>query len=205
MNKAIIFDWSGTLSDEFDIFCEVCNLVFAELGHPLISPEEIKYNFTTPYMKFWNKYFPDLNKEDQNKIYEACSQKVDLPELHIGVKEIIRYLYKLNYKLFVVSSDSEFKIFSEIEDSGLASFFTEIISGSYKKEDQIKSLLKKYNLNNEQTFCVGDTDGDIDAGKLAGIKTIAVSWGIQHEDTLKKSNPDYIIDDLVKIKDIIKK
>ena len=55
MNKAFIFDWSGTLNDNFHCFYQVCNLIFKELNKEPISEKEIKLNHTLPYMKFWNK------------------------------------------------------------------------------------------------------------------------------------------------------
>ena len=62
MKKTIIFDWSGTLSDNFSSFCQVCDLMFLEFGKPSISQEEIRLNFTLPYMK--------LSKNYQCVIYE---------------------------------------------------------------------------------------------------------------------------------------
>ena len=63
MTKAIIFDWAGTLNDSFSNFCKVTELMFNELGGEPILADEIRLNFTVQYMKFWNRYFPDLSKE----------------------------------------------------------------------------------------------------------------------------------------------
>ncbi|MFH0922830.1 MAG: HAD hydrolase-like protein, partial [Candidatus Micrarchaeota archaeon] len=105
MNKAIIFDWSGTLSDNFHCFCKVCGRMFKELGRPPISEEEIRLNFTIPYMKFWNKYFPDLAKEKQDDLYQKCMHEAGEPKTYPGAEETVKHLHDEEFKIFVVSSD----------------------------------------------------------------------------------------------------
>ena len=55
----------------------------------------------------------------------------------------------------------------------------------------------------EKTIMVGDMDIDVLAGKKAGIRTCAVSYGIGKTDDIVKAKPDYIIDDISKLKGII--
>ena len=94
MNKAFIFDRSGTLNDNFHCFCQVCTLIFQELGKAPISNEEIRQHFTLPYMKFWNFYFPDLSKENQDELYKKYIHQVDSAEIYDGVDEIITLLHE---------------------------------------------------------------------------------------------------------------
>jgi phosphoglycolate phosphatase-like HAD superfamily hydrolase len=41
---------------------------------------------------------------------------------------------------------------------------------------------------------IGDTVGDIRAGKEAGVRTAAVTWGYQQRDLLLKEAPDCLLD-----------
>ena len=41
---------------------------------------------------------------------------------------------------------------------------------------------------------IGDTVGDIRAGKEAGVRTAAVTWGYQQRDLLSKEVPDRLLD-----------
>ena len=63
--KNIIFDWSGTISDDFTPVYQASTLVFKKLGREPISIEEFKREFALPYMLFWNKYFPKLKEEEE--------------------------------------------------------------------------------------------------------------------------------------------
>ena len=50
---------------------------------------------------------------------------------------------------------------------------------------------------------VGDTRTDVQTGKNAGIATCAVLYGIGTRDELKTATPDFIIDDIRKLRDIV--
>lgn len=202
MSKGFIFDWSGTLSDNFSKVYEVCGFMFREFGGEPLTKEELRMNFTVPYMKFWNKYFPDISKERQDELYKKYIREVGSPKLYDGVGEIIKHLHEAGYKIFVVSSDWHSTLMPEVEKSGLEIFFTEVIGEVYDKSDIFLTILKNYSLDAEKTFYIGDTDGDVGYGKAANIKTIGISWGFQHRDILSKANPDFLIDDISEMKKI---
>ncbi len=203
MNKAFIFDWSGTLSDNFHCFYQVCTLMFQELGKQPISEKEIRLNFTLPYMKFWNKYFPDLTKEKQCSLYEKYIHQVDEPELYPKVNEIIELLSNSGWKIFILSSDPISKLIPETKKSGLSHLFSKIVGNVHEKNEIILSLIDEFDLDKNLTYYVGDTSGDVEAGKDANTKTIGISWGFQDKSVLSKSNPDFLIDDIIEIKEII--
>ena len=50
---------------------------------------------------------------------------------------------------------------------------------------------------------VGDMDIDILAGKSAGIITCAVTYGIGKREDIIKAKPDFMIDSLAELKNII--
>lgn len=201
--KNIIFDWSGTLSNNLHSFQYVCRNVFQKYGIPEISLEEIRQNFDTPYMKFWNKYLPEYSKDEQDELYAKLIHEAEPAFLYEGVKEIMQNLKNKNVRMFIISSDPLSKLREEIETGGLNDYFEEILGKIHEKEEVIPEIVNKYLLNISETYYIGDTRGDIEAGKKAGVKTIGISWGYQHKDILVKSNPDHIIDKITELKNII--
>lgn len=204
MNKAFIFDWSGTLSDNFYCFVAVCALMFKEYGLDPISEDEIKLNFDSPHMKFWNKYIPEQTPEEHHQLYEKFIHQVGDPVLYSGAKDIVRYVKGIGYKIIVLSSDPISKLIPEIKKSGLAGLFSKVIGGIYDKKETLTSLVKEFKLDRSSTFYVGDTAGDVRAAKYAKLKAVGVSWGFQHKSVLFKSQPDFLIDKIVEIKKIVK-
>jgi len=133
MYKAFIFDRSGTLSDNFHSFCQVCTLLFKEQGKGPISDDEVRATFTLPYMKFWNAHLPDLSIEKQNELYEKYIHQVDEADIYPGVAEMIILLHERGWKIFILSSDPVSKLIIETEKSGLSTLFTKIIGKVHEK------------------------------------------------------------------------
>jgi len=52
-------------------------------------------------------------------------------------------------------------------------------------------------------YFVGDEIRDMEAGKKAKVKTVAVSWGYNTAESLQKENPDYLIDSPQELEKII--
>lgn len=70
---------------------------------------------------------------------------------------------------------------------------------------KINSILKKYNIEPNDTVFITDTLGDIKEAKECGVKSIAVTWGLHDRETLEKGNPVAIIDDPRELLRVIEK
>lgn len=68
--------------------------------------------------------------------------------------------------------------------------------------EPIKKALRKLGALSESAVMVGDTDVDVLAGKNAGVVTIGVTYGF-HGEKIRKSNPDFLIDDISEILKIV--
>jgi len=70
----------------------------------------------------------------------------------------------------------------------------------------IESAMKEYNISNaRQVVKVGDTKLDILEGKNAGCWTVAVLTGTQEKETLIEENPDFVIDSVADMSEVIQK
>ncbi len=74
-------------------------------------------------------------------------------------------------------------------------YFSDILGTDVHKSKivKIKSLLEKYNIKPENAVFITDSLGDILEGNECGVKSIGVTWGIHHRETLEKGNPIIII------------
>jgi hypothetical protein len=43
---------------------------------------------------------------------------------------------------------------------------------------------------------VGDTEADVGAGRLTGVRTVAVLSGIRNRDLLLRAGPDFLLEDI---------
>ncbi len=201
----LIFDWSGTLCDSFSVFCQVVDKMMDHFGKDRITEEEIRKHYTIPYMKFWNKLIPNLTHEDQNKAFGSFIKEIENPDIYPGVKKTLNKLHKNKIRLFVVSSDPQKRILLEMKKGKLNVLFEDLISDIHEKHIAIESLVKRYKLKPDETFYVGDSSGDVEEGKKAGIKTIGISWGFQDKIILESSQPTHLIDNIVELEGIFLK
>lgn len=195
----LIFDWSGTILDALPASYEACMRIFDRMNHKRIPLEQFRREINIPYMKFWNSYFPDMKKEDEEKMYVEEISKLNNSKIYPGVRECIK---KLNSKhlLSVVSSDPTERILSEANKGGIKDYFCDIVGWCHEKTPKIRELYLKRKI---EAFYIGDTTGDINSARDAGTHTIAITWGYHPRDKLMTSNPDHIIEKLSDIESIL--
>lgn len=203
MIKNIIFDWSGTLSDDFTPVCKAIALVFKVLGHEPISQDECRREFVLPYMLFWHKYFPDLTKEKQDALYLEAIHQVEEPTIYPGVVSVLEELRSCSISMIVISSHPHDKLITEAAYYGLQPFFQEINGSIHDKTVAIQDILQRNNFSSQETAYVGDMTHDIDAGKKAGVMTVALGWGYQPEEKLKQANPDHYISSITHLLELL--
>ena len=92
-------------------------------------------------------------------------------------------------------------------DSGFEGEIKELKIKCDCRKPNIGLLLKaqeKYNIDFSKSYFVGDSTVDIMTGKNAGIKTVLVMTGVKGEDHKYDVKPDYVIQNLLELCNIIK-
>lgn len=120
-----------------------------------------------------------------------------------GINEILSCLNKEFDLVLVTLRNNTENLHWELSNLGLKGYFKTIINGKGPK----KNLVENYLINNykgETCLMVGDTEEDIKTGLELDIPTISVTCGIRSKEFLEQFNPDFYINDLKEIIDIIK-
>ncbi len=203
MIKNIIFDWSGTLSDDLIPVYTATMRVFKKLGLKILTLEEFKEEFILPYMKFYHKFKKDVTKDEVDKLYLPEINSVGEPKLFPRAKDILEFLKNKGVKAALLSTHPEEKLNKEIRNYGLQQLFIDVNGSIYDKVEAILEIMKKNEFKSIETAYVGDMVHDIKAGKRAKTITVAVSWGYQSKEKLLAEGPDFFIEDLDKLKNII--
>ena len=203
MIKNIIFDWSGVVKDCVNSHLWVVNEIFLEFGVPKISLKEFKEKWEQPYMKFYNKYIPNLTLENEQKAYKKAFLKCPKSYSYKGMVELIKDLKKRGVKMVIVSSDFIENLNKEIIEYDLENIFIDVIHNSHNKTNDVINVINKYNFNKLETVIVGDSNHEIEVGKKAGIKTIGATWGFTNKEKLLNSNPDHIVSNINDLKKIL--
>lgn len=147
--------------------------------------------------------------EDGVKIYGEYYLKhpADHAKLYPNVVEILEYFNKK--RKFILTNRYAVFAAAVLKELHIAKYFEDIIGGD--DENCLKPLacvfdkfMPKLNIDRASAFIIGDMDVDIMAGKNSGIKTCWVTHGLGRKEDVLPLKPDYIVDDMIELKGIVK-
>ena len=127
--------------------------------------------------------------------YAACGARHTRP--YPGVTATLHALASLTFG--VVTTKAQEQAETVLQQLRLTSFFQHIqgwVPGLQLKPapDTVVAALAALSCTPQQALMVGDTAADILAGKAAGLKTCAVTYGFGALEELQHCQPDYVID-----------
>jgi phosphoglycolate phosphatase len=197
VKKTIIFDFDGTIADSFEVIKNILLNLSSEFGYKKLSENEIAQLRKKPPLEiikitgvsFYKIPFLILRvKKEMHKHIPGISPVY-------GIKESLLDLKSKKYILGIVTTNSERNVRSFLQKNGLDFFdFIQSANNIFGKTQVLNHVLKNRKINKDDVVYVGDEIRDIEAAKKAGIKIVAVSWGFNTKDGLKKFHPDVVID-----------
>ena len=183
--NGIIFDVDGTLWDSTEEVAIAWNQALRENTQIdlVLTPEILKKEFGKPMEVIIDDLFPGLPKEEQNRIeeyvisYENKRMEKASCILYDQMQETIKKLSK-RYPLFIVSNCQSGYIEAFLKNTGLEDCIRDHLcpgdTGAFKA-DNIRIIMERNGL--QSAVYVGDTQGDADACKEAGIPMIYAAYG----------------------------
>ncbi|MFT5086942.1 MAG: phosphoglycolate phosphatase [Planctomycetota bacterium] len=191
------FDYDGVIVDSFD---QLLSLVIQAqqslgLGRPPIAED---------FRKIENLAFEDLGRRiglPENQVFHYEARIFELQKEQWDVRPFSRIVpifekLAMSHTLVVITSSQSEAVAATLESFGLGSAVSRVLGGELgsTKAERIEQSRREFSCSAQDTFMVGDAISDIRQGKLAGVKTIAVSWGYQDRELLERERPDFIFD-----------
>lgn len=174
MIKNIIFDWSGTLSDDLLHVYKATVMAFRALGGKEIPLERFLAEFELPYMNFWHKHFPGLTLAEEKEAFLSAWDSLPLPAPFPEAGMTLEALHQTGIEKIVLSSHDQERLEREIGAYGFSRYFREVNGSVHDKVEAIGAIMRRNNFEPGETMIVGDMSHDIAAGRAAGIDTTAV-------------------------------
>jgi len=154
----------------------------AEISFP-ISEYYRKKGIHAPFEEIKNVFYSSLTDHGETNMFP-----------HAG--ELLHLLKHRGIKTALLTLQHPAKLTEQLELYGLTGFFDEIHAGVYDKREEIHELLAKFHFRPDEIVYFGDTAHDIEAGKSAGVKAAAVTYGYGPRESLERTGPDYIFGSL---------
>lgn len=206
----LIFDLDGTLIDTRRDLANSVNFALNTLDLPPLKTEEVMSYVGDGLKKL---IYRSLPKDRLGKIDEVIDvfrghyrqHQLDFSVFYPNVENVLKHFR--GKKMTVVSNKPEEFTRLILEGLRIADFFEIILGGDslpVMKPDPMPILyiLKQLSVSPEKTAIVGDGTTDIEAGNSANVWTCAVTYGLKEREVLLKTNPDFMIDDILELKRI---
>ena len=192
MNKTILFDLDGTLTDSGEGIINCAILALEHFGLPIPSREEMRVFVGPPlHESFINHGVPADQADEAIRIYRSRYIPIGKFENtpYPGIRELLEALKAAGHKLFVATSKPEKMSIEILEHFDLAKYFDQICGATMDTSRSSKEAVIEYLLHRngraDNIIMVGDTKFDVLGAKLHGIPTIGVSWGYGKVEDLR--------------------
>ncbi len=197
MIKTIVFDFDGVLVDSFRTFYPLIRDSMNHAGFKLTQGQYRNFFVGNVHEGFKNYIndnkkhlsFSKFRKDNYDKYYYGTTGV----KFFSGTVEFLKKVSK-NYSLTIASSGKQENVMNLLEKNGVKKLFSLILASSdFSKEDMLREVLNKFQVQPSEVVMITDTVGDVLVAKKVGLKTIAVTWGFHSLKVLEKSNPDFIV------------
>lgn len=186
MKNTIVFDFDGTLYDSY----EGIKLAFNQSSLQLFNKKNLlNKNDIGPKLKdLYLRAFDNLYVESYLKFEDLFRQNYDnkyyiFGQLYEGVKELLDFNYKQEYKMFIISNKPQKILDKTIEELKISQYFISIIGSNTSlindgnKIEKLKTIIDIYNIDTDNCYVFGDTVEDLNMAKLNGCDFIHANYG----------------------------
>jgi len=208
--KALLFDFDGTLLNTNDLIIQTFMHVLNERFPGQYSPKDC-LKFIGPSLK---QTFNDIAPGEEEALianYRAWNIKHH-DELISEYPDVVSTLVQLKaqgIRLAIVSTKRNDTIDRGLSIMGATHLFdvrigTDDVTNVKPDPEPVLLALKRLGIDKEDAIMIGDNSHDIEAGHRAGVRAAGVAWAIKGEAYLKQYQPEYILQHMTDLLDIVK-
>jgi HAD superfamily hydrolase (TIGR01509 family) len=207
--EALVFDLDGTLIDSIEVYYTMMKTVFERLCWPDVPRDVMRKAIKNDGFEWGFMLPPGSGRSDEALIAEAREviREVyphlfeDTVHMVPGADQLLRELHEHRVKLGLVTSTLarfiEFKLIP-LKKCGVRDLFHTVITlddveNRKPSGDPLLECARRIGEDPGKCAYVGDTTGDMVAGKAAGMRTIGVLTGLHDYEALKAEGPDLIV------------
>ncbi|MDE5493839.1 phosphonatase-like hydrolase [Elizabethkingia meningoseptica] len=221
--ELVVFDMAGTTIDEDNLVYKTVQKVINEEGYHVTLEEVLQFGAGKEKLQAIKDVLHHCTEEQDvispsEKIFENFKQALGKAYSEIkvkpvnGVPELFERLKKRGVKIALntgydavtagtLLQQVDWKVGHEIDALVTAG---DVVNGR-PSPDMIRKAMELLSISNpEAVLKAGDSDIDIEEGKNAGCGiTVGVLSGAQTREQLQLANPDYILESLAEVDQII--
>lgn len=195
-----LFDVDGTLLDSAADICGAIQLVLSTTRQNNVADEFLRCYIGRHLVDLFQDLMPELSRE-QMDLMVADYRRIYLARNHGATRAfpgVAEVLATLPGKKSTATTKGTTTTRVVLERFGLLPYFDHVQGTdgfpAKPEPDVILASLKALGAAPEDCLLVGDAAADMEAGRRAGVKTCAVTWGYGKREDLARWEPDYWIE-----------
>jgi len=195
-----LFDVDGTLLNSADDICGAIRETLASTGAPLPTDEFLRGYIGHHLRDTFAEVLPHYTPEQVDELIQTYRRIYPLrghssTSVYPGVVETLRQLGGL--KSTATTKGTEMAA-SVLRQFGLLPYFDRVQGTdgfpAKPEPDVILKSIEAFGVRPEDCLLVGDAGPDMEAGRRAGVKTCAVTYGYGDITAMREHRPDYWAD-----------
>lgn len=210
MIKLVLFDLDGTLIQSTELIMESFRVTFKQFFKD-VDVEPVLTSFLGQTLKETFGYY--MNEDDSLDeliaFYRKTSESLIQSKMvaYPNAIEMMTYLKELNIQIGVVTSKMNKVAREHLTLVGLDTYVEHLVgyedvTNHKPDKEPLEKALALFNMKSSDAIYIGDHENDIRAAKACQMMSCAVSYSHRLKEMLTYM-PDYVIDDLLQIKDIV--
>lgn len=209
--KLVICDLDGTLLDSVPDLAVAVDSMLLGLGRPAAGIERVRDwvgNGSAVLVRralAGSIEHAGVDAEEAEAAHQVFLQAYAaghaLTTIYPGVMAFLDGLKAQGIKLALATNKPERFVAPLLEEQGLLGYFDWLVGGdtlAVQKPDPaaLYWIMGEAGVAAADTLLVGDSRNDVLAGRAAGVKVLAVSYGYNHGRPVSLENPDLLVDSL---------
>ncbi len=193
----LIFDFDGTIADTFTPTMKLLEKDFKLWGDEFDRHKTIRQLRGLTIQEIiksvpggWWKFVYLLIKA-KKQVKSMITQIEPYP----GMVYTLRSLHDLGMAMIIVTSNDQEAVVNFLKKHNLGEVFLTIVptKGIFNKDKVLKKVLKRYRLQPQEAFYIGDEIRDVQACHKIGLPIIAATYGFNSQEGIERFQPDLMI------------
>ena len=193
--RHVIWDWNGTLLNDFPAVFAATNYAFGSLGLPEVTEHQYRASFHRPVRSFYHRLIGrDISDAEWHHLdktfHEAYARFLPDCELATGAEHALQLVLRLGLSQSLLSMYTHDALMGLIDDFNLAQYFGRVdglrdpgASGG-AKAPYLEAHLQNLGVAPREAVMVGDALDDASAASVADCSCILFAGGWHHPQDL---------------------
>lgn len=203
--RSVVFDLDGTLVDSVtDVAVAYCRALRVR-G---FEPPDLEQVRIGPSLEAMIRH--DVGEDADPAVVDAVANEFrrlyDADDygrttLFPGALELLTRWRRSGVRLSIATNKRSVATRRLLEIKGIADFFDEVLcidrdGEKWSKTRMLDHIMAATGVGPEETVFIGDSAGDVRAGRETGVTTVGVLYGYEPPEDVQAAGPDYVCNDL---------